>query len=69
MLVLLLIIAAFLVSAVTVQLVALAYPPETLLVLFLSLPLPQQIAWAIICLVPVGLLAVAAERLPEWLTA
>jgi uncharacterized coiled-coil DUF342 family protein len=51
--------STFLLFAVTVELLALDYHPATLVALFLSLPIPQQIAWGIICLVPLVLLVVA----------
>jgi predicted nucleic acid-binding Zn-ribbon protein len=50
--------SAFLVFAVTVQLIAFQYQPAALVELFWSLPVSQQIAWVIICLVPLSLIAV-----------
>jgi uncharacterized coiled-coil DUF342 family protein len=54
----LLITAAFLIFGATIELFALEHQPATLVALFLSLPVPQQIGWVIICLVPLVLLAV-----------
>ena len=51
--------SALLVFAVTVELLASNYQPATLIALFASLPASQQIAWLLICLVPVSLLVVA----------
>jgi chromosome segregation ATPase len=50
---------ALLVFAVTTALLSLGYQPATLLALFLSLPVLQQIVWLVICLVPPALLAVS----------
>jgi hypothetical protein len=50
---------ALLVFAVTVELLALEYQPATIVALFSSLPVSQQIAWVVICLVPLSLIAVA----------
>ena len=50
---------ALLVFAVTIELLALEYQPATIVALFSSLPLSQQIAWVVICLVPLSLVAVA----------
>src|ERR1700730_2544775 len=51
--------SAFLAFAVTILLLALEYQPATLVALFSSLPVSQQIAWLVICLVPLSLIAVA----------
>jgi hypothetical protein len=51
--------SALLVFAVTIELLALEYQPATLVALFSSLPVSQQIAWVVICLVPLSLVAVA----------
>src|SRR6516164_5714791 len=51
--------SALLVFAVTLELLALGYQPATLVALFSSLPVSQQIAWVVICLVPLSLVAVA----------
>jgi len=51
--------SAFLVFAITVELLAFKYQPAALVALFLSLPVSQQIAWLIICLVPLSFVAVA----------
>jgi hypothetical protein len=59
MLAFILLSGAFLAFAVTAQLLALQYDPAALIALFWSLPLSQQIAWAVICLVPLALIAVA----------
>jgi chromosome segregation ATPase len=50
---------ALLVFAVTTALLSLGYQPATLVALFLSLPVLQQIVWLVICLVPPALLAVS----------
>ena len=50
---------ALLVFAVTIELLALEYQPATIVALFSSLPVSQQIAWVVICLVPLSLIAVA----------
>jgi chromosome segregation ATPase len=50
---------ALLVFAATNALLSLGYQPATLVALFLSLPLLQQIVWLVICLVPPSLLAVS----------
>src|SRR5436190_5544777 len=50
---------ALLVFAVTSELLFLGYQPATLVALFSSLPLLQQIVWLVICLTPLSLLAVA----------
>jgi DNA repair exonuclease SbcCD ATPase subunit len=49
--------SAFLVFAVTVELLALKYQPSALVELFFALPLPQQIALLVICLVPLALIS------------
>src|SRR5262245_37097417 len=46
--------SAFLVFAVTVEL--LKYQPAALIGLFFSLPMAQQLAWLIICLLPLALI-------------
>src|SRR6516225_6190333 len=51
--------SALLVFAATIELLTLGYQPAALVALFLSLPLPQQIAWLVICLVPLSFIAVA----------
>jgi hypothetical protein len=51
--------SALLVFAVTVELLASGYAPATFVALFASLPPSQQIAWALICLVPFSLIVVA----------
>src|SRR5712691_6203185 len=51
--------SALLVFAVAIELLSLEYQPATLVALFSSLPVSQQIAWLIICLVPLSLIAVA----------
>ena len=51
--------SALLVFAVTIEFLSLEFQPATLVALFLSLPVSQQIAWLIICLVPTSLIAVA----------
>ncbi len=51
--------SAFLVFAVTVELLSTKYQPAALVELFFSLPAPQQIAWLIICLVPLALIGAA----------
>jgi hypothetical protein len=51
--------SALLVFAVTIELLALEYQPATIVALFSSLPVSQQIAWVVICLVPLSLVAVA----------
>jgi chromosome segregation ATPase len=50
--------SAFLVFAVAVELLAFQYQPAALVGLFSSLPVSQQVAWLIICLVPLSLIAV-----------
>ena len=55
----LLITASFLIFGATIELLALEHQPATLVALFLSLPVPQQIGWVIISLVPLLLLAVS----------
>lgn len=52
--------SALLVFAVTIQLLSL--PPATLFALFSSLPVLQQIAWAVICVVPISLIAIAVVQ-------
>ena len=49
--------SALLMFAVTI--LALEYQPATIVALFSSLPVSQQIAWVVICLVPLSLVAVA----------
>jgi seryl-tRNA synthetase len=56
---LILVSSAFLAFAVTIVLLALGYQPAMLVELFSSLPLLQQIAWVVICLVPLSLVAIA----------
>jgi chromosome segregation ATPase len=51
--------SALLTFAVTVQLLASGYQPAALIALFSSLPKSQQIAWVLICLVPLSLIVVA----------
>jgi len=51
--------SAFLAFAVTIQLLALQSQPAALAALFWSLPVSQQIAWLVICLVPLALIAIA----------
>jgi chromosome segregation ATPase len=51
--------SALLVFAITVELLAFKYQPTALVALFLSLPVSQQIAWLIICLVPLSFIAIA----------
>jgi len=51
--------SALLVFAATIELLTLGYQPAALVALFLSLPLPQQIAWLVICLVPLSFIAIA----------
>jgi chromosome segregation ATPase len=51
--------SALLVFAVTIELLASNFQPATLIALFLSLPASQQIAWLLICLVPLSLIVVA----------
>src|SRR3974390_1584735 len=51
--------SALLVFAITVELLAFKFQPTALVALFLSLPVSQQIAWLIICLVPLSFIAVA----------
>jgi uncharacterized coiled-coil DUF342 family protein len=51
--------SALLVFAVTIELLSWGYQPAALVALFSSLPVSQQIAWLVICLVPLSLIAVA----------
>jgi len=51
--------SALLAFAVTIELLALQYQPATLVALFWSLPLSQQGAWVVICLVPLALVGIA----------
>jgi len=50
--------SALLVFAVIIELLSLEYQPSTLVALFSLLPVSQQIAWLIISLVPLSLIAV-----------
>jgi chromosome segregation ATPase len=54
-----LVCSALLAFAVTIELLAFEYQPAALVTLFSSLPVSQQIAWLVICLVPLSLIAVA----------
>ena len=51
--------SALLVFAVSVELLASNFQPAALITLFLSLPASQQIAWALICLVPLSFIVIA----------
>jgi hypothetical protein len=50
---------ALLVLAVSTLFLSLGYQPATLVALFFSLPIAQQISWLIVCLVPLAFVAAA----------
>jgi DNA repair exonuclease SbcCD ATPase subunit len=51
--------SAFLAFAITILLLAFEYEPATLVALFSALAVSQQLAWLVICLVPLSLIVVA----------
>jgi predicted nucleic acid-binding Zn-ribbon protein len=51
--------SALLVFAITTELLVSGHQPATLVALFSSLPLPEKVAWLVICLVPLSFIAVA----------